>query len=131
MENIVAWESILGLQLENLILGHLPEVVRALGINVGRIDSMSPYYQPATKRRRGCQVDLLIAVGRSLYVCEVRFRDRIDGSVIDQVSSKLNRLRIPPGYTVRPVLIHAGAVADSVRDSSFFDQILDLDSLLQ
>ena len=128
-EDIVAWDTLLGPQFENLVLNNLPSVLQALELPAGRIQSASPFFQPATKRRRGCQIDLLIQARRTLYVCEIRFSQHVDSDVIDEVADKVDRFQAPRGYTIRPVLLYAGRLAPSVSRDGFFDACVDLADL--
>jgi len=128
--DIVPWDTLLGLQFENLVLSNLPAVVRALGVSPGRVASAAPYVQTPTKRRRGCQIDLLIQSRRTLYVCEIKFGSDIRGEVIEQVDEKLRRLRVPSGYTVRPALLYTGRLSEAVANDDFFDACIDFADLL-
>ncbi len=41
-----------------------------------------------------------------------------------------NKNKIEKGYTVWPVLIHAGELAAGIEEEDYFDRILDFDKLL-
>jgi len=130
ISDLVPWDTLLGLQFENLVLNNVPAVLRALGLSAGRVASAAPYLQSATKRRRGCQVDLMIQSRRTLYICETKFGRDIRGAVLEQVAEKLRRLRVPDGYTARPVLLYAGRLSEAVANDDFFDARIDLADLL-
>ena len=51
-------------------------------------------------------------------------------NVINEVQEKIERLKLPKGYTVRPVLIHSGVLASGIEEDGYFDNILDFDKLL-
>jgi hypothetical protein len=55
----------------------------------------------------------------------------IDRKVIDEMQEKIQRLSIPRGYGVCPVLIHVNGVKESVYDSEYFGHIIDFTSLLK
>jgi hypothetical protein len=51
-------------------------------------------------------------------------------AVIGEVQKKINRLRPPKRYTVRPVLIFAGELAFGIEEEDYFDRIINFDTLL-
>lgn len=128
LDYLPAWETIMGLSFENLVLGNREAVFRQLQLDPRDIVFSNPYLQTATASRRGVQIDLLIqARFQTLYLCEIKFSGGpIDRSVIDQVARKCERLATKRGFSIRPVLIHAGEVSDSVVQSRYFDRIVDL-----
>ena len=83
-----------------------------------------------TQRKQPCQIDLFIETKFTFYVCEIKFRKMISKKVISEVQEKIERLKFPKGYTVRPVLIYSGALASGVKEDGYFDKILDFDKLL-
>lgn len=91
------WQSMMGLQFENLILNNGPLVCELLGIAPEDILIANTYFQTANSRRQGCQIDYLIQTRfRYLYACEVKFRqDTIGKEVIEEVQEKLHRLKLP------------------------------------
>jgi hypothetical protein len=54
----------------------------------------------------------------------------ISKNVINEVQEKIERLKLPKGYTVRPVLIYSGVLASGIEEDGYFDNILDFDKLL-
>ena len=54
----------------------------------------------------------------------------IPKKVISEVQEKIERLKLPKGYTVRPVLIYSGELASGVKKDGYFDKIIDFDRLL-
>ena len=74
LSNLLGWESIMGLQFENLVLNNLKEVCRVLKIEAQDIVVAGPFFQKKTKRQKGCQIDLLIQTRyHTLYLCEIKF----------------------------------------------------------
>lgn len=128
-----AWPSIVGLQMENLMLGNRRRLHRALAIESDEIVAAGPYFQPTTKRRRGCQIDYMIQTRHgTLYLCEAKFgRREIGFGVVDEVRERLKRLQAPKHLSFRPVLIHASGVAESVVEERFFANIIDFTTFLQ
>lgn len=127
-----AWETVMGLQFENLVLNNTQQVIAALNTPAVDVVNDGPYFQKTAGDDRGVQVDLLIQDRyNTLYVCEIKFsKDEIDSRVIDSVARKMERLKIPRATSLRPVLIHAGKVAEAVVQSRFFARIIPFESLL-
>lgn len=128
-----AWSSILGLQFENLVIANRHSLYAALRIPLEELVIANPYFQTATKRRQGCQIDFLIQTRyNQLYVCEIKFSKReIEGEVVQEVQQKIDRLEIPRGFSIRPVLIHVNGVAESVEEADYFAHIVDFSQLLE
>ncbi|HAK94762.1 MAG TPA: ATPase [Planctomycetes bacterium] len=130
LDAIVRWDVILGLQFENLVAGNLPALLRCMDVEGALVLSAAPYFQRRTNRQEACQVDLLIQTKRTLYVCEVRCRARIDRGIIDEVSRKIEALRIPRGMSVRPVLVYEGSLDPRIESDGFFDAMVSFQDLL-
>lgn len=125
--NLLGFESIMGLQFENLVLNHLKEVFKILKIDIQDVIMAGPFFQRRTKRQKGCQIDLLIQTRyNNLYLCEIKFcNSQIKKQIIADVQTKIDKLLLPRGYSIRPILIHVNGVVDSVLESDFFSQIID------
>ncbi|MBN8457882.1 MAG: ATPase [Verrucomicrobia bacterium] len=131
LESLGAWDSIMGLQFETLVLDNLEEVFSRLGLSRRVILNAGPYSQARTLRREGCQIDLLIRTRQSLYIAEMKFRRRTGPEVLDEVQRKVACLRLPKGQSFRTVLIHSGELDPSVEASDYFDFILNADDWLE
>ncbi|MEW6747265.1 MAG: ATPase [Planctomycetota bacterium] len=130
LDQIVPWEVILGLQFENLVIGNLPVLLRLIGVESSLVRSASPYFQRRTNRQKACQIDLLIQTKQTLYICEVRCRSRIERGIRDEVSRKIEALRVPPGMSIRPVLVYEGDLDPSIRSEGTFDALVCFRDLL-
>jgi AAA+ ATPase superfamily predicted ATPase len=130
LENLVNWDAIMGYQFENLILNNLHAVIRRLDVPPESILSAAPYFQRKTRRHDVCQVDLLIHTRNTLYVCEIKFRNRIDAGVMEEVQQKIMKLPGRTRYSVRPVLIYEGELAPAVSRSDFFCRLISAGELL-
>ena len=88
--------------------------------------------QKASSSIRGCQIDYLIQTEtNNLFLCEFKFRKRYLGNeIIDEVKEKMDRLVIPRGMAVVPVLFHIGEVSHTVYESRFFYKTIDLENFL-
>ena len=133
LEDLRGWNSLLGLQFENLVLNNQAAVEKRLGLD-GKVLQAGPYRQSKTQRRRGCQIDLLLETEHSLYLCEMKLRQSIGTEVIDEVSEKLQRLSLPRSQkhlNKFPVLIYAGEVEPGLQRSDFFRKMIDFGELLK
>lgn len=126
------WTSIMGFQIENLVLNNRQVIKEQLGIYPDEIVYDNPYFQRKTMRQKGCQIDYLIQTKfGNLYLCEIKFsRTIIRKDIIDEVNEKIKNLSMPRNFSIKPVLIHASDVHDEVLDSDYFVKIIDLASLL-
>jgi len=130
LESLPGWEAIMGFQFENLVLNNIQSVCESIGISMSAIKNAGPYFQKKTQKRPGCQIDLLIETRYTLYVCEIKFRKKIEKSVISDVSKKIQHLVFPNRFTVRPILIYAGELGPGIKDSDFFSEIIRFEQLL-
>jgi AAA+ ATPase superfamily predicted ATPase len=130
LENLANWDAIMGYQFENLILNNLDAVIRRLDIAPESIVSAAPYFQRKTRRHGACQIDLLIQTKKTLYVCEVKFRKRIDAAVTDDVLRKIGTLPHRNTHSIRPVLIHEGELAPGIKHSDVFCRLIRAADLL-
>ncbi len=131
IEELPQVESIMGLQFENLILNNLPLLIDILKIAPSSIVQAGPYFQKANSRQKACQIDLLIQTKNTLYVCEVKFRNKIGQEAIDEVKQKIENLKTNKKHSIRPILIYAGELAEVVNDADYFDEIVDLGRFLE
>ncbi len=126
------WDSIVGLQFENLVLNNDVHIIELLGIPAEEIIFSNPFFQKKTKNHDGCQIDLLIQTKfNCLYICEIKFSKlELTSSVIGDVEQKIHRLNLPKNFSYRPVLIHVNGAQSAVTDSGYFSKIIDFGSLL-
>lgn len=130
LDDIISWDTIVGLQFENLVIKNIATLLPLLEIHPSVVKSASPYFQRQTQRQQGCQVDLLIHTEHSLYLCEMKTNNIISSSVIKSMKEKIERLSIPKGMSVRTVLIYDGNLEKKVQQEGYFDCLVSFDSLL-
>jgi len=131
LNDLLAWESIRGLQFENIIINRVPEIIKMLGLEKERIISAGPYFQTATERTKACQVDFMVECRPSnFFIAEIKCREHISTKVIDEMKTKIATLKLPKHSTARPVLIYFGDLSEQVRDADYFDKILNMAELL-
>lgn len=131
LENLPNWETISGFQFENLVLNNLEEITKELNISPDSIINAAPFIQTKTSKQDGCQIDLLYELKQeTLYLCEIKFRKKIQKEVIDEVKEKIKRLKRPKHYSMRPVLIYAGELDEAITNEGFFDSCINMGTIL-
>lgn len=130
--HLPGWEGIMGLQFENLVVHNFKALWRELSLSGEDVVMDGPFFQTATSRQPGCQIDYMIQTRfHNIYICEVKFsKDAIGLEVIEEMQEKLRRLKVPKYFSTRPILVHVNGVEDSVIDQQFFDKIIDFGQLL-
>ena len=133
LDSLDGWESIMGLQIENLVLANLGSLDGMLGLGNAQILSAAPYRRAASRdgTRKGVQIDLLIQTRRSMCIVEVKRRREIDREVIDEVAEKVNRLPHRSGISMRTALVYEGNLAPIVEADGYFDAIVPFAKLLR
>jgi len=126
------WAAIMGLQFENLVLNNFLKIYDILKINPQEVVYDNPYFQRKTKNQPGCQIDYLIQTKfNTLYICEIKFSNEpIGHAIIEEMKNKISRLKIPKGYSIRPVLIHVNGITDKLLESDFFASIINFSEFL-
>lgn len=126
------WQSIMGLQFENLVLSNRKTIQAILNIDPSEIVNDNPFFQRKVKSQPGCQIDYMIQTKfGTCYLCEIKFSSQeITKSVIDEVNQKIRSLTLPKNISIRPVLIHVNGVNEAVLESDFFSSIIDFKNLL-
>ncbi|OGV51020.1 MAG: ATPase [Legionellales bacterium RIFCSPHIGHO2_12_FULL_42_9] len=126
------WESIMGLQFENLVVNNRLDLYQALNINPADVVYDNPYFQTKTKKQLGCQIDFLIQTKlNTLYIIEIKFsRNPIGLNVIESVKDKISRLSLPKNMVCIPVLIHVNGVSEPLVAENYFYAIINFASLL-
>lgn len=132
LSTLPGWETMMGFQVENLLLKNRAFILNAIGINSTDIVADNPFFQFPTKRQKGCQIDYLIQThSNNFYLCEFKFkRKEIGTEIIDSVEDKIKRFSIPRGFGVCPVLLHLGDVSEAVFEKRFFYRVIDISDFL-
>jgi AAA+ ATPase superfamily predicted ATPase len=111
LESMQAWSSLIGLQFENLVLNNVDVLLAHMGLSNIAIINAGSFFQAQTKNHQSCQIDLMLRSKESLYIFEVKFRNRITNSVVKELHEKVTRLRLPRSVSVRYGLIYQGTLA--------------------
>jgi len=133
INELPGWDTILGLQFENLVLNNQKKIIDLIGLNSADVLVASPYFQHQTTRSKSCQIDYMIQTKHDVvYICEIKFRrEAISKSIISEVKEKMLRVTLPRYVSRRAVLIHVNGVTDEVLDEDFFAKIIDFSKFLE
>ncbi len=135
LDTLPGWDTVLGLQFENLVVNNFRELVKPLHLEGIPVLSAVPYAKRVPKKRRGTgeeglQIDLLVQTRKSMYVVEVKRKGHVGESVEAEVAGKVAKLRHPRGVSVRTALVYEGELAPVVRGNGYFDAIVSASELL-
>ena len=130
LARLPGWDTVLGLQFENLVLNNFPTLARLVGLMGKSIDSVAPYFRRGGKTCAGVQIDLLVQLPKSVYLIEVKRKDRLGVAVEDEVQQKIDRLKLPKGKTVKTVLVYDGEIDPALEEDGFFDYLVSSEQLL-
>lgn len=133
LANLAGLDGVMGLQFENLVINNRKILWNMMGIPPEEIVMDGPFFQNSSARQAGCQIDYMVQTRfNTLYICEVKFtKNPVDLQIIDEMEEKIQRLKVPKRFSIRPVLIHVNGVEDSVLDQQYFDKIIDFGQLLE
>ncbi len=131
LATLANWHAILGLQFENLVINNRSLLLLSLNLKNEDILYDGPFFQSATQRQDGCQIDYLIQTHtNNLYIIEIKFcKNKVKKNVINEVNDKIQKIAAPRNMSVRPVLVHVNGVEKSILESDFFVKTIDFGSL--
>lgn len=126
------WDSMMGFQIESLLLANRELLFHALGLDPSIIICDNPFLQTSTTRRKGCQIDYLIQTKmNSLIICEFKFsKNELSSSILSELKGKAEILSIPRGFGKSIALFHIGGVSPKVEESPLLYRVVDLRDLL-
>jgi AAA+ ATPase superfamily predicted ATPase len=128
-------DSIMGYQLENLLLANKDLIHQKLEIKSFDVQSSAPHVQKKTSRiKKACSVDLLIHTKLDVFfLCEFKCKKVITQEIIKEIKLKMNALAIPKRCSLKPVLIYSGKIdpnhAPIILD--YFYRVIDFDELMK
>lgn len=135
LDQIMNWDSVLGLQFENLILNSKSSLLPHIDMDESDVLVSSPYFQKkSTRIKESAQVDLLIHTRRDLFfVCEFKCVKMINKSLIKEVQRKIDVIPFPKRASVRPVLVYEGQLNpnDEGQLRDYFDTIIHVSQLME
>ena len=95
------FDSMMGLQFENLVLNNRPFIWQKLHLYPHDIITDNPYFQRAQIRKKGCQIDYLIQTKTQvLYACEIKFSKQEIKTTVEIAKPDIAAKHIP----VKPIL---------------------------
>jgi uncharacterized protein len=127
------WDSIMGFQLESLLLTNREFLFQTLGLDPSIVTCDNPFIQTPTTRRKGCQIDYLIQTKlNSLIICEFKFsRNELNSSILNELKEKSEALSAPKGFGKALALFHIGGVSSKVEESPLLYRAVDLRDCLE
>ena len=128
LAELPGWQTVMGLQFENLVLNRVMDFREQLHLNGLSIRSATPY---RVGGKNGVQVDLLIQTDEVMCVVEVKRRKLIKTEIVDEVKEKIRKIRHPKAISVRKALIFDGELPVSVRRTGYFDAIVDVGRMIK
>ena len=133
INQLPGWDSMMGFQVEHLLLNNRACLVKALDLSPTDILFDNPYQQNKTTRQKACQIDYLIQTRtQNLFICEFKFkRKEIDIDIIEAMQKKIDRFSVPRGFSKVPVLFHLGGVSNAVHEKNYFYRIVDMTDFLE
>lgn len=123
------WETMMGLQFENLVLNNLPEVIKALGLAGKLVVSAAPY-RCVRSSRGGVQVDLLVQTEGVAWIVEVKRKAELGLEVARELAQKAARLPVREGLSVRTALVYDGRLSAALSASDDIDRLVSARELL-
>ena len=127
LSELPGWQTILGLQFENLVLNRVMDFKDALHLAGATVRSAAPYRTSGTN---AVQVDLLVQTDEVMYVVEIKRRKLIKADIVDEVKEKIGKIRRPSRISVRKAIIFDGDLAPAVRRTGYFDAIIDVGTMI-
>ena len=132
LDQFAGWDSIMGLQFENLVLNNYRQLLTPLHMDNVMLMSAAPY----SRRGRygtdgeGCQIDLLLQAKMSMCIVEIKRQMHIGREIIDEVRRKCKCLPKPRGVSLHTAIVYEGEIALSVEADGYFDAIIPFRRLL-
>lgn len=133
LRQLPGWDTICGLQFENLIVNNYESLLSHLRSDSPIIESAAPYRHARHDRAGkpvGVQVDLLIQTPCTAYVVEVKRKRKIGTEIEREMRTKIARLPMRKGMSVRPVLVYDGELSPEVEGRGYFDALIPARRLL-
>ena len=125
------WETMKGLQFENLVVSNFRSLLPALGIDGASLLSAAPYRRAREGENRGVQVDLLLQTKTTAYVVEIKRRENIGTEIAAEIGGKAKAVGFRPGTSVRTVLVYDGTLAPAVRTEHMLDFVIPAERLFE
>jgi hypothetical protein len=125
------WETVKGLQFENLVVSNFRHLLPVLGIDGASLLSAAPYRRAREGASCGVQVDLLLQTKTTAYVVEIKRRESIGAEIAAEIGEKVKAIGFRSGVSVRTVLVYDGSLAPSVRTEHMLDFVIPANYLFE
>lgn len=130
LESLAGWQTILGLQFENLAVGHYQEFLPKLQERDRLILSAAPYRKRGTSEE-GLQIDLLLQMKGAVYVVEVKRKERVGLEVEREVADKVRKLAVKGRKSIRKALVYDGEIDPALPENGYFDALIPFASIMR
>lgn len=131
LEGLDGWDSLMGLQFENLIVNNYASLIPHLHLGNSLIESAAPYRRQGNGTpESGVQIDLLLQTRHNNYVVEIKRQREIGRDVIGEAKARLAKVRRSRGRSNRPVLVYEGHLVPIVETDGYFDSLVSFRTLL-
>ncbi len=125
LEQFAGWNSIMGLQFENLVLNNYRQLLAPLHLDNVMLVSAAPYARRGRPNgREGVQIDLLLQTKMSMCVVEIKRKAKIGREIIDEVRRKCKLLPKRRGVSLHTAIVYEGEIAPSVEADGYFDAVI-------
>lgn len=126
-------DTVFGLAFENLVISNYRDILPLLRLERTIIKSAAPYRKSGSVKcgTEGFQVDLLLQSEKSYVLIEIKRKEKIAYSIINEVNRKVKLLKKPSETSVRTVLVYEGELERTVEADGYFDAIINIRDLLK
>ena len=131
LELLPGWNSILGLQFENLVLNNLPSMIEALGLDGKPVLSAAPFRCTGSTCGGDLQIDLLIQTQAMVLIVEIKRRRDLGIDIAKEIERKASLLPVRSGMSVRTALVYDGNPSRALLSSDAVDRFVSIDQLLR
>jgi AAA+ ATPase superfamily predicted ATPase len=133
ISRLSAYDGIMGLQFENLILNNRELIWKKLNLSKEDIKCDGTFFQRKNQRTKGCQVDYLIQTKYNvLFVCEVKFTKKlVSTDIIQEVEEKASRILAPKNFSKRIVLIHTHDEPENIQGDKYHWSVINALSFIE
>lgn len=131
LDRLPGWDSVMGLQFENLVLNNLKALCALVGLGSRLVISAAPFVRRKSGSSPGVQIDMLLQTPKSVYVVEVKRKGRIGEEIESEVQDKVERLTLPQSKSIRTVLVYDGELDPQVEENGYFDYLIPITKMLE
>lgn len=118
-----------GLAAEMLCYEHRYELSKLMGFS--DVDyNVGPYFKAGNTKNAGMQIDLIYdRKDGVMTVCEIKYRDIVSASVLEELQRKLGIIPNPKKKTLQKALILKSEAPESIKNRAFFSHFVLMEDL--